>query len=139
MFTVNFLNGASLFSIFPISLNFVAELTFPVEPALMSGILIAILQLTASVISVLLCLMCDVDPNNYDSEEDETAERQARSKNLIYIGNAIILVAFVCALFIKEDLKRLRYRTSMQEQSTQSSIDQVKNEEESTDGKAINK
>mmetsp|Transcript_4223 Transcript_4223/g.5255 ORF Transcript_4223/g.5255 Transcript_4223/m.5255 type:complete len:130 (+) Transcript_4223:1287-1676(+) len=97
----------------PLSLGFSAELTFPLQPALVNGSMILAGQASAAVQSILFAFVLDV--NAYDSEgvpvpEDQLNHmKQDRAWWTIFCFMIIIGMSFLISLFIKEDLKRLRF------------------------------
>lgn len=78
--------------IIPVSMNFGSELTFPIAPIMTNGILLMIGQGMGAVLGVLETILA------------------AYSVKLTLISYSVMVgIAFICALFIKEDLRKTKF------------------------------
>ena len=94
----------------PLCFSYGSELTFPLQPALVNGML----AMAGSVASFLLSLLGAF--LNKEREGDDLLEpdellaaRRFRSKSVLAMMTISALVAFVMSFAIKENLRRLRY------------------------------
>ena len=104
-----FWQGISMVSVLPAALGLGIELTFPLAPPLVNGMMMMFAQINSFVQSFTYSAIMDIDPADFDSAEELLAERQIRSKYCLIPILFVLLVAFVCFIFVQEDLKRTRY------------------------------
>lgn len=84
--------GIVMVPIIPVSMNFGSELTFPIAPILTNGILLMVGQGMGAVLGVLETLLADY------------------SVRLTLVSYGVLAgIAFFCALFIKEELKKTEF------------------------------
>ena len=94
----------------PLCICFGAELTFPLQPALVNGTLGMIASGSGFLLSGLGALLNH--EGQYDeqfSEEELTMKRRQRACTVMFMLAIAALMAFVINCFIKEDLRRYRY------------------------------
>ena len=101
--------GATMVSVLPAGLGLSIELTFPLQPALVNGVMQMLFQVQACIQSVSYSAIVDVDPFNYSSEEELTEARRYRIAYVMIPIFSVFLVSFICMAFVKEDLKRVKY------------------------------
>ena len=105
--------GFSAVSFIPVTLGFGAELTFPLQPALVNGSLMLAGQLLAFFQCLFFAFLMDVNPIGPDGEEIPADEHLLMVQDKVWWTVAamcmVTSVAFFFAMFIKEDLKRLNY------------------------------
>ena len=94
----------------PLSLSFGAELTFPLQPALVNGTL-TLLGSAAAFLLTLVGSFLNHEGNNDHLLAPEELEEAKKQRSLMVLSMLAIGsgTAFILSLFIKEDLKRLRY------------------------------
>lgn len=91
----------------PLCLSYAAELTFPMEPALVNGAVMLVGSGASFILSLLGAFLNHTGRHDDEYEDDELLRiRQWRSKSVIGILFVAALVAFVLAIIIKEDLRR---------------------------------
>lgn len=100
--------GASSVSFFPASLSYGAELTFPLQPALVNACMNFLGQLFAFLMMGMSILITDVDAANIESIS--LSYRQKRSYLCMSILALMALLNFVLSLCIKEELRRVNYK-----------------------------
>ena len=97
----------------PLALGFAAELTFPLQPALVNGAMILAGQAAAFVQSIVYAFFLDVRSTDQDGTplpaDELLAKQQDRVWWTMFMMGIICCVAFALALFINEDLRRLRF------------------------------
>lgn len=107
------LMGFSSVSYIPLSMSFAAELTFPMQPALINGAMLLAGQASAFIQSLLYAFSMDVKTTDKDGvpvPDDILLHRQQdRVWWTIFIMIGVTVVSLLLAVFIKEDLRRLRY------------------------------
>ena len=101
--------GISMVSVLPVALGLGIELTFPLAPPLVNGMMMMFAQINGFIQSFTYSAIMDIDPANYDTAEAVLAERQIRSKYCLIPILIVLFIALICFLFVKEDLKRTRY------------------------------
>ena len=95
----------------PLCISFAAELTFPLQPALLNGSMTLIGSGFAFCLSLLGAFVNQPGSLDHELSADEQLEiRRWRSKSVIAILLICALIAFVLSLFIKEDLRRLKHQ-----------------------------
>lgn len=133
------LMGFSSVSYIPLSFSFAAELTFPLQPALVNGAMLLAGQASAFVQSLLYAFSLNVMTTERDGTpvpEDELLIRQQdRVWWTIFIMIMVTAVALLMSIFIKEDLRRLSYgKTNGQ---TTSSSEEESEKEDGSDRKSV--
>ena len=94
----------------PLSLAYGAELTFPLQPALVNGTLTLLGSASAFAHSMFGAYMNTVGKDDHLlSREELLYVRRLRSKIVISVLAVSSFIAFMLSFIIKEDLKRLRY------------------------------
>ena len=94
----------------PLCLSFAAELTFPLEPALVNGTL----TLTGSAAAFILSLV-GAFMNHEGKDDDLLSEKELievrllRTCAVLFILCGSSFISFILSFFVKEDLKRYRY------------------------------
>ena len=84
--------GIFMVPIIPVSMNFGSELTFPIAPILTNGILLMVGQGMGAVLGIVETLLADY------------------SVRLTLISYSVLAgIAFVCSLFIVEDLRKTNF------------------------------
>ena len=104
-------------SVMPASLGLSIELTFPMQPALVNGVMQMFFQIQACIQAISYSAIVDVDPNDYETEALLTEARRYRIGYVLIPIFLVLVVSFVCMLFVKEDLKRLQYKKTSQTES----------------------
>ena len=102
--------GVSGVSYFPISLSYGAELTFPLQPALVNACMNFFGQVCAFFMIGVSALVTDVNIEEMDSMDNNTEERQNSSYFVTIIFCFFSLITLVLAYFIKEDLRRVNFK-----------------------------
>ena len=101
----------------PICICFGAELTFPLQPALVNGTLGMIASGSGFLLSGLGALLNH--EGQYDdlySPDELIMKRRQRACTVMFMLAITALMAFVISLFIEEDLKRYRYAEEAKEE-----------------------
>ena len=94
----------------PLSLSFGAELTFPLQPALVNGTLTLLGSMSGFVFSMIGAYMNTEGKDDHLLSDDELVYvKQLRSKTVLGVLATASMISFVLSLVIKEDLRRLRY------------------------------
>ena len=117
----------------PLCLSFGAELTFPLEPALVNGTLTLTGSASAFLLSMLGAFM------NHEGKDDDSLSdeellrvRRLRTCTVIFILCGSSFIAFGLSFFIDEDLKRLRYSEQQREEQIRAGSYQSDEEGSST-------
>lgn len=84
--------GIVMVPIIPVSMNFGSELTFPIAPIMTNGILLMVGQGMGAVLGIVFTIL---------------AEYSVKLTLISY--GALAGVAFLCSLFIKEDLRKTAF------------------------------
>lgn len=107
------LMGFSSVSYIPLCLSFAAELTFPLQPAMVNGGMLLAGQASAFMQSVLYAFSLDVkttySDGSYVPDDVLLAKQQDRSWWTFFMMIIISSISVIASLFIKEDLKRLNH------------------------------
>lgn len=107
------LMGFSSVSYIPLCFSFAAEVTFPLQPALINGAMLLAGQLSAFVQSLAFSFCIDVLTTDKDGvplpDDVLLQKRQDRVWWTLFIMIGITAIALIINLFIKEDLRRLNY------------------------------
>lgn len=101
--------GMAMISVLPTSLGLGVELSFPLQPALVNGVMYMFAQALGCAQSLAYSFTMEVDINDYATAEEVTEARQHRIFYLAIVFVVVILFSLVCLIFVKEDLKRLRF------------------------------
>lgn len=100
----------------PLSFSYGAELTFPLQPALVNGTLALLGSFTAFLISLLgAYLVKEGEDDDLLSPDELIVVRRRRSKYVVSILIVTTTMAVVLAFVIKEDLRRLNYKKETKE------------------------
>ena len=67
--------GFSMVAVIPSGLGLGIELTFPMQPALVNGMMFLTAHINGAIQSLIYSAIMDIDPLNYDSSEEVLAER----------------------------------------------------------------
>ncbi len=84
--------GMFMVPIIPVSMNFGSELTFPLSPAMTNGSLLMVGYAVGAILGVICTPLAQYSP---------------RLTMLLY--SCLGLVASICSLFMKEDLKKTKF------------------------------
>ena len=84
--------GVVIVPIIPVGINFSAELTFPIEPTVVTGTLMMVGQLVGFVLAVVAGPLCSIS-KGYS----------------IGLFAVCAIIASVCSIFIEEDLRRINF------------------------------
>ena len=99
----------------PVALGFAAELTFPLQPALVNGSLMLAGQFSAFIQSLMYAYMLNIPETYKDGTEIPKDLYLEMQKDAVWWAFSIMvlitIIAFIMAMFVKEDLRRLRYST----------------------------
>ena len=118
----------------PLSLAYGAELTFPLQPALVNGTLTLLGSVSAFVHSMFGAYMNTVGKHDHLLSPDELIYvRQLRSKTVISVLAITSFIAFLLSFIIKEDLKRLRY-SEKQKNKKEKKVSEDKDQEAKNEG-----
>lgn len=101
--------GISSVSFFPTCLSYGAELTFPLQPALVNASMNFLGQITAFIMMGTATLITDVDASNIDLISKSIEERKQSSYIVIAIMAALCLVNLLLSCCVKQELRRLNY------------------------------
>ena len=95
----------------PLALSYGAELTFPLQPALVNGTLTLLGSGAAFTLSLAGAYMNHEGNNDHLMDPDELAEVK-KQRSLVVLSMLAVgsRVAFILSFIIKEDLRRLRYK-----------------------------
>ena len=105
--------GFSSVSLIPLSVGFAAELTFPMQPALVNGGMMLAAQLSAFCQSIMFALIIDVPLTTSDGVEIPYDEHLRMEQDHVwwsifgYIG--ITTICLILVFFVNEDLRRLTF------------------------------
>ena len=129
--------GISMVSVLPAGLGLGIELTFPLAPPLVNGMMMMFAQINGFVQSFTYSAIMDIDPANYDTAEDLLAERQIRSKYCLIPILCVLVIAWICFMFVTEDLKRTRYAHDNDFQQEKADITRESDEQLTSSGVKI--
>ena len=103
--------GISSVSFFPTALSYGAELTFPLQPALVNAAMNFLGQVMAFAMMGTATLITDVDASQLNAieTEDSIKERQSSSYTVIAIMITLLLMNMVLSACVREDLRRINY------------------------------
>ena len=101
--------GISMISVMPAALGLGVEITFPLAPPLVNGMMLFFAQINGFLQSLAYSAIMDIDPANFATADELLAERQIRSKYCLIPYFCVLVLALFCFMFVKEDLKRTRY------------------------------
>ena len=104
--------GFSMVAVIPSGLGLGVELTFPMQPALVNGIMLIITNINGTIQGLIYSGIMDFNPLNYDTSEEVLAERQRRAKMSVYPMMFFMISSIILMFFVKEDLKRVHYTLS---------------------------
>ena len=94
----------------PVSFSYGVELTFPMQPALINGIMVIAASFIAFILQTSVTLMTEErDSDVWLTDEEGERAKQRRAIFAMILFSSLLAVSLVCACFIKEDLKRVRY------------------------------
>ena len=111
---MRFCLGFSMAAVIPSGLGLGIELTFPMQPALVNGMMFLITNINGAIQGFIYSGIMDFNPLNYDTSEEVLAERQRRAKMSVYPKMFFLISSIILMFFVKEDLKRVRYAQSQQ-------------------------
>ena len=95
----------------PLALSYGAELTFPLQPALVNGTLTLLGSISSFVLGLMATYMnTEGREDHLLSPEELIIVKRKRSKAVMSALAVTAGIAFILSFFIKEDLKRLRYQ-----------------------------
>jgi len=89
--------------------TFAVEVTYPIEPSLVSSTLSYTNQIGAGILSILSVNYVSVEYAHGVPEADRNSWRQARSMSLFFVMIFFYLSSTIVSLFIKEDLRRTNH------------------------------
>lgn len=101
--------GMAMISVLPASIGLGVEITFPMQPALVSGVMMMFAQISGCLQSVVYSAIMDVDANDYPTEQELNDVRHRRIIDTVLISFLFLLITLLGVFCVKEDLKRLRY------------------------------
>jgi len=109
---------------FPLCFAYAAELTFPISPALVNGMM----TMSGSTMSVLIGIVGTLIASGHDtdetlSESDELVKLRAIA--IVSMMPIAALISFFLNFCIREDLKRLNYGKSEEEVETLKAVDMI--------------
>ena len=94
----------------PLCFAYGSELTFPLQPALVNGMLSLAGAITSFLLSLLGAFLIKEQPEDEDLGPDELrVVTRFRAKCVVLLMTVAALVALIMSFFIKENLKRLKY------------------------------
>ena len=105
------INSFCSIAFIPVTLNFAAEVTFPIMPGQINGGLIITMQFATFLIGLLCNYMLQVSQNKLNtlSDEEILKLRQNNSFNVFYFIIATCIFVMFLIAHLKEDLKRFNY------------------------------
>ena len=102
--------GIATISFFPTCLSYGAELTFPLQPALVNAFMNFLGQMCTFVITIAASMITDVDGAETEEISHETRlVRQANTMSVVYLFGICCFLTFILSFFVKEDLRRVNY------------------------------
>ena len=103
--------GISSVSFFPTSLSYSAELTFPLQPALVNACMNFLGQMSSFALMATSSLVTDfnADDNRIDAAAS-LAERQNSSFTVCWVFVSCTAVAVFLAYFVREELRRVNFK-----------------------------
>ena len=106
--------GISFVSLFPASLSYGAELTFPLQAGLVNACMNFSGQILAFLFTALTVWITDIDASDESYVTDQDIQsRKNHSFTTLYVIAGSTFLAFVLAIFIKEDLRRVNYKVDI--------------------------
>jgi len=123
--------GFSAIGFVPLCFAFGAELTFPLEPTLVTGTMTSFGSIVGGAISLLGALVIKDRASDDDLPEDELIElRRTRSLYVVFLITVSTTIATILSFCIKEDLRRLNYNP--EDETTKVKAEEIENEEPET-------
>ena len=99
------------FAVMPAALGLGIELTFPLQPVFVNGVMFLFIEIGNCIVSFLFTAILDVDLADYqESSEALTQGLKKRVKICFIMIYVLVIISFSCVYFVKEDLKRLNYQ-----------------------------
>ena len=111
--------GISSVSFFPTSLSYGAELTFPLQPALVNSCMNFLGQVSAFILMWFSAYMTEVKEVDDITAEGYNEQRKKNSFIVIVIFSICCFITSILACFIKEDLRRINFKKVPAEDSYQ--------------------
>ena len=103
--------GVASVSFFPTSLSYGAELTFPLQPALVNACMNFLGQIAAFILMGTSTFITDVDAASDDlTSQSSVEDRQAKSLTALAIFAGCTLLTVILTCCVKEELRRLNYQ-----------------------------
>ena len=102
--------GVSMISVVPTSLDLGVELTFPLQPALVNGTMFMIAQGQGFIQSIIYSAMLEINRDDYATAEEFYEAQEHNIVKLMIVMAIFIIIPIVCVVFVREDLKRLRFK-----------------------------
>ena len=94
----------------PIAFSYGVELTFPMQPALINGIMVIAASTVAFILQTTVSLLTEErDSDVWLTDDELDLAKRKRALFAMILFSSFFLVSTFCAYFIKEDLKRVRY------------------------------
>lgn len=95
----------------PIGINFSSELTFPIEPTVITGTLMMVGQLGGFILAILAGVVCDIGE---------------QGASYVWIMFTVLgIIASVCSIIIEEDLRKTHFAAKKVESSATNRLIEV--------------
>ena len=105
-------------STIPVWFAFGAELTFPLQPALVTSSMLILGNTFAALLIVAISFLLDVDTENVQKEQEALEMQQARVRWTVLLMTGFNAISLVLIMFVKEDLRRLKFEKGKEEAGT---------------------
>ena len=103
--------GIAMVSLFPATLSYGAELTFPLQPALVNASMNFMGQMMSFCLTGLAVLITDIDASDEATvSQADVDERKANTLTAVLMFTAVTVIACLLAFFVKEDLRRVNFK-----------------------------
>ena len=105
------ITGFCAFAVLPAALGLGVELTFPLQPVLVNGVMFLFIEIANCIVSFLCTAILNVDLADYQESSEALIEgRKKRGETCFILICVLVTISFSCVYFVKEDLKRLNYK-----------------------------
>jgi len=103
--------GFVIVPIIPIGINFSSELTFPIEPTVITGTLLMLGQLGGFIMALVAGFICDIG---------------SQGASYCWILFSMLAgIGSICSVFIEEDLRKTNFNSRKVESTTVDRLDEV--------------
>ena len=122
----------------PVCFTYASEITFPLQPALVNGMMSILGYLTSWLMSMLGTFLINDHESDEELPPDELNHlRRWRTIQVVSMMTLSAILAFILSFFIDEDLRRINYKGKEENPEDEEALKEESPEEESPD--SINK